>query len=132
MKNPGDHRDLEGIVVNLVNISAIAQTKPSRPSFDPFERRLFYPLLIFKNCVFLSLIVNDFKFVYRVSFPGFHNPSQDGEFFKLLRRLVDLGYPATVIGSACRCQGIGQLHALPRRHARSLLCLVRVRRPAAC
>ena len=56
MKNPVDHRDLEGIVVNLVNISAIAQTKPSRPSFDPFERRLFYPLLIFKNCVFLSAI----------------------------------------------------------------------------
>jgi hypothetical protein len=79
MKNPINHLDLEGIVVNLVNISAVAQTKPSRPGFDPFERRLFYALLIFKNCVFLSVIVNDFKFVYRVSFSAFHSPSQVGE-----------------------------------------------------
>jgi hypothetical protein len=64
MENPINHRDLEGIVVNLVNSSAVAQAKPSRSGFDPFERQLFCPFLIFKNCVLLSVIVNDFKFIY--------------------------------------------------------------------
>jgi len=76
MEDPIYHRDLEGIVVNLVNSSTIAQAKPSGSGFDPFERWLFRPFLIFKNRIFPPLIVNDFKFVHRVSSSGFRNPSQ--------------------------------------------------------
>ena len=67
MEIPINHRDLKGIVVNLGNSSAIAQAEPTRSGFDPFERRLFCPFLIFKNSVFLSVIVNEFNFVYLVS-----------------------------------------------------------------
>src|SRR5262249_9347328 len=74
MENPVNRRDLEGVIVNLVNGSAVAQAKPSRSGFDPFEGRLFGPHLIFKNCVFLSLIVNDLKFVYLARFSAFHSP----------------------------------------------------------
>src|SRR5262245_43012632 len=81
-----NHRDLEGIVVNPVNSSAVAQAKPRRSRFDPFERRFFCPFLIFKNSVFLSVIVNEFKFVYLACFSVFH-----WRLFRLkLRRLVDL------------------------------------------
>ena len=76
MENPINHRDLEGIVVKLVNSSAVAQAKQARSRFDPFEGRLFCPFLIFKNGVFLSVIVDEFKFVYLVSFSVFHSPSQ--------------------------------------------------------
>src|SRR5262245_10217284 len=79
MENPINHWDLEGIVVNLVNSSAVAQAKPSRSGFDPFERQLFCPFLIFKNGVFLSVIVNEFEFVYLVSFFVFHSPSPGGD-----------------------------------------------------
>src|SRR5262245_54032746 len=127
-----NHRDLEGIVVNPVNSSAVAQAKPRRSSFDPFERRFFCPFLIFKNGVFLSVIVNEFKFVYLASSSVFHSPSQAGDSRLRLRRLVNLENPATVIGSCCRCQRTEQSRALYRRHARLLLCLVRVRRAAAC
>src|SRR5262245_13126749 len=78
-ENPIDHRDLEGIVVNPVNSSAVAQAKPRRSGFDPFERRFFCPFLIFKNCVFLSVIVNEYKFVYLASFSVLHNHSQVGD-----------------------------------------------------
>jgi len=64
----------EGIIVNLVNGSAVAQAKRSPSKFDPFEGRLFGPYLIFKNCVFLSLIVNELKFVYLARFSAFHSP----------------------------------------------------------
>ena len=76
MENPINHRDLEGIVVKLVNSSAVAQAKQARSRFDPFEGRLFCPFLIFKNGVFLSVIIDEFKFVYLVSFSVFHSPSQ--------------------------------------------------------
>src|SRR5215469_1950705 len=76
MENPTNRRDLEGIVVDLVDSSAVAQAKPTRSGFDPFEGRLFCPFLIFANRVFLSVIVNEFKFVYPVSFSVFHSPSQ--------------------------------------------------------
>ena len=76
MEDPIYHRDLKSIVVNLVDSSAVAQAIPSRSGFDPFERLLFCPFLIFKNCVFLSVIVNGSEFVYRVSFSVFHNASQ--------------------------------------------------------
>ena len=59
MEDPINHRDLESIVVNLVNSSAVAQAKPSRSGFDPFERWFFCPFLILKDCVFLSMIVNE-------------------------------------------------------------------------
>jgi hypothetical protein len=74
MEDPINHRDLEGVVVKLVDSSAVAQTKPSRSGFDPFEGRLFGPFLIFKNGVFLSLIVNEFEFVYLARFSAVHNP----------------------------------------------------------
>jgi hypothetical protein len=76
MENPINHRDLEGIVVNPVNSCAVAQAKPTRSGFDPLEGQLLCPSLIFKNSVFLSVIVNDFKFVYLVSFSVFHSPYQ--------------------------------------------------------
>ena len=76
MESPINHRDRKGIVVNLVNSSAVAQAEPTRSGFDPFEGRLFCPFLIFKNSVFLSVIVNEFKFVYLVSFSVFHSSSQ--------------------------------------------------------
>jgi hypothetical protein len=75
IENPIDHRDLEGIVVKLVNSSAVAQAKQTRSGFDPFERWLLHAFLIFKNRVSLSVIVNEFKFVYLVGFYVFHNPS---------------------------------------------------------
>jgi hypothetical protein len=78
MENPINHRDIESIVVDLVDSSAVAQAKPSRPSFDPFEGRLFGAFLVFKNCVFLSLIVNELKFVYLARSSAFHSPSQVG------------------------------------------------------
>jgi hypothetical protein len=59
--------DLKSIVVNLGNRSAIAQAEPTRSDFDPFEGRLFCPFLTFKNSVFLSVIVNEFNFVYLMS-----------------------------------------------------------------
>ena len=80
-RNPADQLGLpvknsikssEGIVVNLVNGSAVAQAKRSRSRFDKFEGRLFGPCLIFKNRVFLSLIVNELEFVYLARFPAFH------------------------------------------------------------
>src|SRR5215475_9170957 len=79
-ENSINHRDLESIVVNPVNGSAVAQAKPRRSGFDPFERRFFCPFLIFKNCVFLSVIVNESKFVHLASFSIFHSPSQVGDF----------------------------------------------------
>jgi hypothetical protein len=75
MENPINHRNLEGTVVELVNGSAIAQAKQTRSGFDPFEGRLLRPFLILKNSVFLSVIVNEFKFVYLVGFSVFHSPS---------------------------------------------------------
>jgi hypothetical protein len=131
-ENSINHRDLEGIVVNPVNSSAVAQAKPRRSGFDPFERRFFCPFLIFKNCVFLSVIVNEFKFVYLASFSVFHSRLRLAILRLQLRRLVNLENPATVIGSCCRCQRTEQSRALYRCHARLLLCLVRVRRAAAC
>jgi len=78
MENPINRRYLEGIVVKLVNGSAIAQAKLTRSCFDPFEGRLFCPLLVLKDGVFLSVIVNEFKFVYRVSSSVFHGHSPLG------------------------------------------------------
>src|SRR5215813_7784442 len=68
MEKPIDHRDLEGVVVKLVDSSAVAQAKPSRSGFSPFERQALCSFLIFKNGVFLPVIVNEFKFVYLASF----------------------------------------------------------------
>src|SRR5215475_7222872 len=79
MENPINHRDLEGFIVKPVDNSAVAQAKQTRSGFDPFERRLFCPFLIFKNGVFLSVIVNEFEFVYLVSFFVFHSPSPGGD-----------------------------------------------------
>src|SRR5262245_33993297 len=59
--------DLKGIVVNLGDSSSVAQAEPTRSGLDPFERPLFRPFPIFKNSVFLSVIVNEFNFVYMVS-----------------------------------------------------------------
>src|SRR5262249_20902208 len=73
MENPIDHRDLEGVVVKLVDSSAVAQAKPSRSGFSPFERQTSF--LIFKNCVVLPVIVNEFEFVYLVRLSVFHGPS---------------------------------------------------------
>src|SRR5262245_51847306 len=121
MENSINHRDLEGIIVNLVNSSAVAQAKPSRSGFDPFEGLLFGPFLIFKNGVFLSLIVNEFKFVYLASFSVFHILLSGWRFFTLQpRRLVNLETPSMVIGSCRRCQRIGRSRALRRCHARLL------------
>jgi hypothetical protein len=78
MENPINRRDLEGIVVKLVNGSAVAQAKLTRSGFDPFEGRLFCPFLILKDGVFLSVIVNEFKFVYLVSSSVFHSHSPLG------------------------------------------------------
>jgi hypothetical protein len=80
MENPINHRDFEGIIVNLVDSSAVAQAKGSRSGFGPFERLRFCPFLILKSCVFLSVIVNEFKFVYLACFSVFHRPSQVGDF----------------------------------------------------
>jgi hypothetical protein len=91
MEKSINHRDLEGVVVNFVNSSAVAQAKPSWSRFDPFEGRLFGPFLIFKNCVFLSLIVNEFKFVYLTSFSVFDIPLSGWRLLRLQpRRLVNL------------------------------------------
>ena len=79
MEDPVYHRNLEGIVVNLVNGSAVAQAIPGRSGFDPFKRLRFCPFLMFKNYVFLSVTVNDFEFVYRMSFSIFHGASQVDE-----------------------------------------------------
>ena len=79
MEDPVYHWNLEGIVVNLVNGSAVAQAIPGRSGFDPFKRLLFCPFLIFKNCVFLSVTVNDFELVYPVRFSIFHSASQVDE-----------------------------------------------------
>jgi len=67
MKDPIDHPELEGVVVNLANGSTVAQAERTWSGFDKFEGRLFRPFLIFKNSVFLSVIVNEFNFVYLVS-----------------------------------------------------------------
>jgi len=78
MENPINRRDPEGIVVKLVNGRAVAQAKLTRSGFDPFEGRLFCPLLILKDGVFLSVIVNEFKFVYLASSSVFHSHSPLG------------------------------------------------------
>src|ERR1044071_6881510 len=57
MENPVSRRDFEGIVVNLVDSSTVAQAKRSRSSFGKFERLRFCPFLIFKSGVFFSVIV---------------------------------------------------------------------------
>jgi hypothetical protein len=75
MENPINRRDLEGIVVKLVHGGAVAQAKPTRSGFDPFEGRLFCPLLVLKDGVFLSVIVNELKFVYLARSSVFHNHS---------------------------------------------------------
>src|SRR5262245_42427135 len=130
MENPINHRYLEGIFVKLVDSSAVAQAKPSRSCFDPFERQLFCPFLIFKNGVFLSAIVNEFEFVYLLF-----------SIVPLRWRLIRLqvgwlvhleNLRAMANCSCCRCQETGRSRALYRRHARLLLCLARVRRAAAC
>ena len=104
MENPINHRNFEGIVVNLVDSSAVAQAKRSRPGFGPFERLRFCSFLIFKSCVFLSMIVNEFKFVYLACFSVFHSPSQVWDSLGCnFAGLWILRTPATVIGSCCRC-----------------------------
>jgi hypothetical protein len=40
---------------------------------DPFEGPFLYAFLIFKNSVFVSMIVNEFKFVYLLRFSILHN-----------------------------------------------------------
>src|SRR5262245_53321359 len=130
MENPINHRDLEGIVVKPVNSSAVAQAKTSR--FDPFEGRLFGPFLIFKNLVFLSVIVNEFEFVYLARLSVFHSPLPRRWFRLHVGGLLHLQDPATANGSYCRCRGTGRSHAPLPRHARSLRCLVRAQRAAAC
>jgi hypothetical protein len=75
MKDSVNRHDLEGIVVNLVDGCSVAETKPTWSGLHPFERRFFHAFLIFKNSVFLSMIVNELKFVYLVGFFGPHNPS---------------------------------------------------------
>jgi hypothetical protein len=42
--------------------------------FDPFEEPFLHAFLIFKNGVFASMIVNEFKFVYLLRFSILHNP----------------------------------------------------------
>jgi hypothetical protein len=78
MENPINRRDLEGFVVNLVYGSAVAQAKLTRSGVDPFEGPLFCPFLILKDGVFLAVIVNEFKFVYQMSFSVFHSYSPLG------------------------------------------------------
>jgi len=75
MEDPIIYRHLEGVVVKLVDSSTVAQAKQTWPGFDPFEGRFFCPFLIFKNGVFLSVTVNEFEFVYLVSFSVFHSLS---------------------------------------------------------
>jgi hypothetical protein len=75
LENTIDVRDLEGVIVKLVEGSAVAQAKQTWSRFDPFEGWLFCPFLIFENGVFLSAIVKKFEFVYLVSSCAFHSPS---------------------------------------------------------
>jgi hypothetical protein len=65
----------EGIVVKPFDSSAVTQAEQTRSGFDPFEGRLFCPFLIFKNGVFVSVIVNEFEFIYLVRFFVFHSAS---------------------------------------------------------
>jgi hypothetical protein len=78
MENPINRRNLEGVVVKLVNGGAVAQAKLTRSGFNPFEGHLFCPLLVLKDGVFLSVIVNEFKFVYLASSSVFHSYSPLG------------------------------------------------------
>ena len=66
MEDALDRRDLKGVVINLVDGSSVAQAKPARSGFDPFEGPLFCAFLIFINGVFLSMLVNEFKFAYLI------------------------------------------------------------------
>jgi hypothetical protein len=95
MENPINRWDLESMVVKLVNGSAVTQTKLTRSGFHPFKGRLYCPLLILKDGVFLSVIVNEFKFIYLASSSVFHGRSPLGGLFKLqVDGLVHLENPA--------------------------------------
>ena len=65
LKLPTEHLifNLEGVFVNPVYDGAVAQAKPTRSLFDPLKGGLFGAFLIFQNGVFLSVIVDEFKFV---------------------------------------------------------------------
>ena len=67
--------NLEGVIVDLVYEGAVTKTKPTRSRLDPFEGGLFCAFLIFQNGVFLSVIVNEFKFAYLVCLSVLHNPA---------------------------------------------------------
>src|SRR5262245_63286964 len=131
MENPINHRDLEGVVVKLVDSSAVAQAKETWSGFDPFSERLFCPFLLFKNLVFLSVIFNEFEFVYLARLSVFHNPLRRRLFRLHVGGLLHLQDPATANGSCCRGRGTGLSHGPHPRHAKSLLCLVRAQRGAA-
>jgi hypothetical protein len=77
LKLPTEHLilNLEGVIVNLDYDSAVAQAKPTRSRFDPLQGGLFGAFLIFQNGVFLSVIVNEFKFAYLVRLSVLHNPT---------------------------------------------------------
>jgi hypothetical protein len=76
LKLPTEHLilNLEGVIVNLVYDGAVAQAKPTRSRFHPLEGGLFGAFLIFQNGIFLSVIVNEFKFAYLVRLSVLHNP----------------------------------------------------------
>jgi hypothetical protein len=76
VKLPTEHLilNLEGVIVNLVYDGAVAQAKPTRSLFDPLKGGLFDAFLIFQNGVFLSVIVDEFKFAYLVRLSVLHNP----------------------------------------------------------
>jgi hypothetical protein len=77
LKLPTEHLilNLEGVIVNLVYDGAVAQAKPTRSRFHPLEGGLFGAFLIFQNGIFLSVIVNEFKFAYLVRLSVLHNHS---------------------------------------------------------
>jgi hypothetical protein len=77
LKLPTEHLilNLEGVIVNLDYDSAVAQAKPTRSRFDPLQGGLLGAFLIFQNGVFLSVIVNEFKFAYLVRLSVLHNPT---------------------------------------------------------
>ena len=78
MENPINHRDLESIVVDLVDSSAVAQAKPSRSSLIHLRDGFSVPSWYSKTVYSLSLIVNELKFVYLARSSAFHSPSQVG------------------------------------------------------
>lgn len=87
--------NLEGVIVDLVYEGAVTKTKPTRSRLDPFEGGLFCAFLIFQNGVFLSVIVNEFKFAYLVCLSVLHNPAP-------ISQLIPVAVSQHLIGSSCK------------------------------